>query len=88
LPVAIFICAFGMTLTSVSHASEAELNDFCVEYNEDGVEGMTPQEEGVAMFRDLVDEVDTKVGIIVSTTMCSTLCPCDLEFDEDKAEEK
>merc|ERR1711933_428810 len=40
------------------------------------------------MFRDLVDEVDTKVGIIVSTTMCSTLCPCDLAFDADKAEEK
>ena len=86
LPAAILICGFGMTLTSVSHTNEAELQEFCDEFNEEGYEEMTKRDKGAQKIRETISEVDIQLGQFVTSRMCSNICPCDLEFKDDKIE--
>ena len=85
LPAAILICVFGMTLTSVSHTSEADLQDFC-SVDITNFEDMTERDKGAQMTRETIQEIDTQLGAFVSANMCSYLCPCDLDLKEDDIE--
>ena len=85
LPIAILICVFGMTLTSVSHTSNEDLQSFC-DVDITNFEDMTERDKGAQMLRESIQKIDTEMGAFVSSRMCSNICPCDLNFREDEAE--
>ena len=49
---------------------------------------MTKRDKGAQMLRESIQTVDTELGAFVSARMCSNICPCDLDFDEEQSEEK
>jgi len=83
LPVSIAILAFGMTLTSVSHTNLEEIQEFCSEYSADGFSDMSKRDQGAVKLREGIFEIDTKLGELVNSGMCSHICPCDMTEKKD-----
>ena len=78
-PISILVLVGGVVLTTVSHANEEDLTKFCVDNRADGVAAVDDtKEEYMIKIRETVESVDYTVGNLVSETMCTDICPCDL----------
>jgi len=83
LPATILVLVFGITVSSVSYTNEAELKEYCARYDTQGYEGMAKEEEMLLALRETINDVDDTVGNLISTRMCSVVCPCDIEITDD-----
>ena len=78
LPAALIILVYGIILGGISHTSEEDLRQFCTEdYSQ--FENTDPENQIMQTLKETIEEVDYRIGGLVSQTMCSQLCPCDLD---------
>lgn len=87
LPATLTLLIFGILLTTVSHTSEEDFREFCaqdhVASNYDG-----KRVEMMKNLRRSVEDIDYTVGSLVSKTMCSNVCPCDLDDIDIEAQQE
>jgi hypothetical protein len=83
LPATIIILVFGIGISSVSSTKEDELREYCAQYETDGFEGVSKEEQVLLSLRETINDVDDTVGGLISSTMCSAVCPCDLDITDD-----
>jgi hypothetical protein len=67
----------------VSSTKEDELREYCAQYETDGFEGVSKEEQVLLSLRETINDVDDTVGGLISSTMCSAVCPCDLDITDD-----
>jgi len=84
LPASILMLGFGVVITGVSSTKEEELRDYCNSYEELGYEGVSKKDQVLLSVRETINDVDETVGSFVSKSMCSYLCPCDLDLTNDE----
>jgi len=82
LPATALVLVFGITVSSVSYTKESELMEYCAKYDTQGYEGMEKEEELLLALRETINDVDDTVGNLISSNMCSVVCPCDLEMTD------
>ena len=87
LPAALIMTVFGFLLTGISHTDEEKFQEFCVEdYAE--FNSTSAKDEWTKKLRETIDEVDYKIGGLVSEVMCSNICPCDITEIPEAVTEK
>jgi len=95
LPASILMLTFGVVITGVSSTKEEELRDYCNSYEDldSGIDNELPEEKKLLWskkdqvllsVRETINDVDETVGSFVSKSMCSYLCPCNLDLIDDK----
>jgi len=87
LPAAVAIIVFGAILTGISNTPESEIREFCVS-NQEEFDDTKTSDKFLAELRGTIEEVDYKIGDLISSAMCSNLCPCDRTGESPEVQAK